>query len=164
MSHDRLTKIDKISVRGDGLLLTGSADIPDGHIRTLLLDNISLARTKGHGTIHLGANEPIAVVLQGDQIDLSSKLTEKTSGPDKPDAAQVTSPDWTFDARFDHAILANGERAGDGEISQRHFAGGGRTRTIGLDARPFRRHLRGRVRRFMPLGIAVAYRRRLLLI
>jgi hypothetical protein len=130
MSHDRLTKIDKISVRGDGLLLTGSADIPDGHIRTLLLDNISLARTKGHGTIHLGANEPIAVVLQGDQIDLSSKLTEKTSGPDKPDAAQVTSPDWTFDARFDHAILANGERAGDVLVKA---TGGGQTIRL-LDA------------------------------
>jgi AsmA-like C-terminal region len=130
MSHDRLTKIDRISVRGDGLLLTGSADLPDGHIRTLVLDSISLGRTKGHGTVHLGANEPIAVVLQGDQIDLSSKLTEKMSVPDKLGTTDVTTPDWTLDARFDRAILANGERAGDLLVKA---AGGGQTIRL-LDA------------------------------
>jgi hypothetical protein len=40
-------------------------------------------------------------------------LTEKTTSPDKPDAPLVTTPAWTLDARFDHAILANGERAGN---------------------------------------------------
>jgi hypothetical protein len=111
MSHDKLTKIDRIAVRGDGLLLNGSADFPDGHIRTLVLDTIRLGRTQGHGAMHLAPNGPVGIVVQGEQIDLSPKLTEKTSSD--PDAAEVTTPDWTLDARFDHAILANGERAGD---------------------------------------------------
>lgn len=111
MSHDRLTKIDRIAVRGDGLQLTGSADLAAGRLRRLLLDTIRLGRTQGRGTIRLGSNGQVAVVLQGDQIDLSPKLTEKPSGPDKPDAAPATMPDWTLDASFDHAILANGERA-----------------------------------------------------
>lgn len=113
MSHDRLTRLDKIAVRGDGLQVTGSADFTDGHIRSLLLDTIRLGQTHGHGTVQLAPNQPVAVVLQGDQIDLSAKLTEKTSAGEKPDAAQATTPDWTVDARFDHAILANGENARD---------------------------------------------------
>ena len=46
MSHDRLKKIDRIAVRGDGLLLTGAADIDDGHIRDLVLDNIRLGQSR----------------------------------------------------------------------------------------------------------------------
>jgi hypothetical protein len=113
MSHDRTTRIDKIAVRGDGLLLTGSGDFVDGHIRSVLLDTIRLGQTGAHGTIHLPPNQPVAVVLQGDQLDMSAKLTEKSSGDDKPDAPQATTPDWTLDARFDHTILANGESARD---------------------------------------------------
>ncbi|MDR3529883.1 MAG: DUF3971 domain-containing protein [Rhodopila sp.] len=113
MSHDRLTKIDRIAVRGDGLLMSGSANFIDGHFRTLLLDAIQLGRTQGHGTIHLTPNKSVAVVLQGDQIDLSPKLTEKVPDGDTVEAAHATTPNWTLDARFDHAILANGERARD---------------------------------------------------
>ena len=122
LSHDRLTKIDRISVQGEGLLLNGSADFPDGHIRTLLLDSIRLGRTQGHGTVHFGTNEPLAIVLQGEQVDLAPKLSEKMSGPDKSTTEKVTTPAWALDARFDHAILANGERASDMLVKA---AGGG---------------------------------------
>ena len=111
MSHDRLTKIDQIAVRGDGLLLTGAADLDGSHIRNVVLDSIRLGQTRGHGTVHFAPNVPIAVVLQGDQIDLSAKLTEKTPVGARPDAAEATTPNWTVDARFDHAILANGVSA-----------------------------------------------------
>jgi hypothetical protein len=124
MSHDRLTKIDRIVVRGDGILLTGAADFSDGSIRSLLLDTIRLGNSLGHGTVHFGANEPIAVVLQGDQIDLSPKLMERSTGPGRPDRAYVTSPDWTVDARFDRAILANGEHASNVLVKA---TGGGQT-------------------------------------
>jgi hypothetical protein len=113
LSHDRLTRIDKIAVQGDGLLISGSADFGDGHIRTLLLDTIRLGRTQGHGIVHIATNAPIAVVLQGDQIDLAPKLTEKMSGGDTTGSAQATTPAWTVDARFGRAFLANGETAGD---------------------------------------------------
>ena len=113
LSHRRLAKIDSILLRGDGLLLKGSAACADGQIRTLLLDDIRLGRTQGRGTVHLKDNQPVAVVLQGDQIDLSPKLTEKTSRSKPSDTAKGMNIGWTLDARFDHAILANGERAGD---------------------------------------------------
>ena len=109
MSHDRLTTIDKIAARGDGMRLTGSAEFAGPRIRTLLLDTIRLGRTQGHGTVHFATNHPIAIVLQGERLDLSAKLTEKRSGDTRH--ARATTPDWTLDARFDHAILANGEGA-----------------------------------------------------
>jgi AsmA-like C-terminal region len=127
MTHDRLTKIDGVAVRGDGLLLTGSANVVDGHVRAVRLDTVRLGRSHVHGTIRLAANGPIAVALQGDQIDLAPKLTEKPTSREQPDTAPVTTPDWTLDARFDHAILANGEDAGDVRVK----AAGGRQR-IGL--------------------------------
>jgi hypothetical protein len=113
MAHDKLMKIDRIIVRGDGLFVTGSADLIDSHIRAVLLDTIRLGRTQGHGTVRSTANEPIAIVLQGDQIDLAPKLTEKAAAADRSDTTQMTTPNWTLDAHFDRALLANGIRAND---------------------------------------------------
>ena len=113
LSRGRLTKIDRIVVRGDGLLVNGSADLLDGHIRSVLLDAIRLGRSQGRGTVRLTANDPIAVVLQGDQIDLAPKLMEKTTGSDLSAASLATTPLWTLDAHFNHAMLADGERADD---------------------------------------------------
>jgi hypothetical protein len=112
MSHGQLTNIDRINVQGDGVLLTGSANVGDGQIRSVQVDSVRLGRTDGRGAIRLTANQPIAVVLQGGQIDLSAKLTEKTPG-DRANAPPATTPPWTLDARFDRAILANGENAGN---------------------------------------------------
>jgi hypothetical protein len=128
MSHDRLTKIDKIAVRGDGLLLTGSAAVANGHVGSVALDEIRLGQTHGHGTIQLPVNQPVSVVLQGDQLDLSAKLTEKTSAAAKPEPAPATKPDWTTDDRFDHVILANGENARDVRITA--TGGGALTRLL----------------------------------
>lgn len=111
MSHDRPVKLDHIVVSGDGFGVGGSASFSDGHIRTVQLDTVRLGRTQGHGTIHIG--DAIDVVLQGTQIDLGAKLTEKSTGPVTPPSAPVTTPPWTLEARFDHAILANGENAND---------------------------------------------------
>jgi AsmA-like C-terminal region len=61
-------------------------------------------------------NQPIAVVLQGGQIDLSAKLTEKSSG-DRAIAPLATTPAWTLDVRFDRAILANGENAANPRLT-----------------------------------------------
>lgn len=113
MLHDRLTGVVQIALHGDGLVLSGSADFADGHIRTIRLGTIHVGRTDGHGTVHFATNEPVAVVLQGDQIDLSPRLTGKTSSVGGSKAMQATIPNWTLDARFSHALLANGERADD---------------------------------------------------
>jgi hypothetical protein len=110
LSHDRLTKIDRIAVRGDGLLLTGSGDFVDEHLRSVALDTIRLGRTQGQGNVRV-AGDGLAIVLQGDQLDLGPKLSEKTGGGDRSDAAQAKTPKWSLDARFAHALLANGEHA-----------------------------------------------------
>ena len=110
-SRGRLTKIDRISVNGNGLLLTGTAAFSDGRLRSGPLENIRLGQTQAHGTIHVLANEPIAIVLQGDQIDLALKLTEKTLSGDRANDIRTSAPKWKLDARFDRAVLANDVRA-----------------------------------------------------
>jgi AsmA-like C-terminal region/Protein of unknown function len=130
MSHDRLTRIDRISLRGDGLSVSGSADLVDGHIRSTLLDTIQLGRTRGHGTIHTAPEDATDIVLQGSQIDLSPKLSEKSPDSGAANAAPATTPKWTLDARFDRAILANGESA-DGFLAK--ASGAGET-VLSLDA------------------------------
>jgi hypothetical protein len=111
LSHDHVTKIDRATVRANGMLLAGSANFMDGQARSVILDSVRLGRTQGHGAIRLGPSQSVTIVLQGEQIDLSAKLTEKSSGDTAPDARSATTPPWTLDARFDHAILANGENA-----------------------------------------------------
>lgn len=111
MSHDRLKKVDRIAMRGDGLLLDGAADFAaDGKIRTVQLNNIQLGRTLGHGTIHIGSGKAIDIVLQGSQVDLAPKLTEQPADQDAA-AKPVVTPRWTLDARFDRALLAHDEVA-----------------------------------------------------
>jgi hypothetical protein len=111
MAHDRLVKLDRISVTGDGLAVSGVANFTDGHVRSAQLDSIRLGRTQGHGTLNVGANGQIDIALQGSQIDLGPKLTEKSSGA--APAPLVTTPAWKLGARFDRALLANGQEARD---------------------------------------------------
>jgi AsmA-like C-terminal region len=115
ISHDRLTKLDHLVVQGDEMTVNASANLVDGRIRSVLLDNVRLGRTQGHGTIYVKANDEIDIVLQGNQIDLSSKLTETSAVADASTdtAAPATTAPWRLDARFNHAILANGEIAID---------------------------------------------------
>ena len=110
-SHGRLTRIDRIAVRGVGLLLSGSAGFTDGHLRSVRVDNFQLGRSQGHGLINISANDEIGIVVQGDQVDLSPKLKAKTSAADASDGSSATRPVWTLNARFDRAILANEEIA-----------------------------------------------------
>ena len=111
LQRDRLSRIERIAVRGDDLLLTGSAEFTDGRIRSVLLDRIRLGRTDARGAVHFAPGTPIAIALRGSQIDLAPKLTEKSDGKASPDGP--TTPAWTLDGHFDRALLANGERATD---------------------------------------------------
>jgi hypothetical protein len=95
-------------VAGDGVVVNGSANFTDGRMRSVQLDQIRLGRTQGHGTIRVG--DVVEVVVQGGTLDLAPKLTEKMTA-EAP--TQVTTPPWKLDARFDHALLANGEMAND---------------------------------------------------
>jgi hypothetical protein len=110
-SHGRLTKIDRIAVRGVGLLLSGSANLADGRLRSVRVDSFQLGRSQGHGLINIAANDDINIVVQGDQIDLSPKLKQKSSAANVSDGPSATRPVWALNARFDRAILANEEIA-----------------------------------------------------
>jgi AsmA-like protein/uncharacterized protein DUF3971 len=110
-AHGRLVRIERLGLRGDSLLLNGSANFVGGRIRSVQLDSIQLGRTQGHGSIDIGANDEIAIALQGAQLDLAPKLAEKTPVSDLSRGAATTTPIWTLNARFEHAILANGEGA-----------------------------------------------------
>nr|WP_294548359.1 AsmA-like C-terminal region-containing protein [uncultured Rhodopila sp.] len=152
LSRDRLSRIDRIMVRGDDLLLTGSAEFADGQVRSLMLDRMKLGRTDGRGAVHFAANRPIGIVLRGGQIDLGPKLTEKSGGGPAPDGP--VTPAWTLDGRFDRALLANGEQAanllvkaaGDGETIRTLDAigasGTGAGFSVRIDPREGKRHLR----------------------
>ena len=54
MTRDRLTKINRIAVQGDGIAVSGSANLTDGRVRSVTLDAVRLGRTQGHGTILIG--------------------------------------------------------------------------------------------------------------
>ena len=152
LSHDRLSRIDRLSVRGDDLLLTGSAEFADGQIRSLMLDRMKLGRTDGRGAVHFAANKPIGIVLRGGQLDLGPKLAEKSG--DKPAPDGPVTPAWTLDGRFDRALLANGEQAanllvkaaGDGETIRTldvvGALGTGAGFTARIEPRDGKRHLR----------------------
>jgi hypothetical protein len=127
--HDRLSRIDRIAVQGDGVLLTGSAEFADGQMRSLLLDQIRLGQTEARAAIHFAANTPMAIALSGSQIDLAPKLTEKSSAaPSRGDGP--TTPGWTLDGHFDRVLLAHGERASNLLVK----AGGDGTTIRSLDA------------------------------
>jgi hypothetical protein len=113
LSKDRLIRIDHMSVRGDEVALEASANLINGHIRSVLLDNVQLGRTQGNGTIQVSADDEIDVALRGNQIDLSTKLAEKRPEHASPQADIAATPTWRLDARFDHAVLANEESASD---------------------------------------------------
>jgi hypothetical protein len=152
LSHDRLSKIDRLMVRGDDLLLTGSAEFADGQIRSLMLDRMMFGRTDGRAAVHFAANMPIGIVLRGAQIDLGPKLAEKSGDTQAPDGP--ATPAWTLDGRFDRALLANGERAsnllvkaaGDGETIRTLDAigalGSGAGFSVRIEPRDGKRHLR----------------------
>lgn len=117
LSHDRLTAIPRVAVEGNTFSLTGSASCADGAVRAVTIDRATFGKTDLRGTITLPANGAIDVALSGQQLDLSAKLGETQSPSSSVTSTGVTNdvsakaPDWKLGARFDHALLANGEHA-----------------------------------------------------
>lgn len=107
LSRDKLEAIDRIVLRGDGLLATGSASFTDNRLRLVALDQVRLGRTQARGTVRIDPSGAVAVALQGPQIDLAQKLTETAHDGAEPSV----TPQWTLDGRFGQALLAHDEVA-----------------------------------------------------
>lgn len=126
LSHDRLSRIDRLALRGDGILLTGSANFADGRAQSVLLDTVVLGRTQGHGAVHVDPNGEIGIVLQGSCIDLAAKLMEPGTG--EASVKPMTVPAWDVEAHFDQALLANNETAD--HLLVRATGGGEQIKTV----------------------------------
>jgi len=112
MSHDRLTAIQHIAVEGKDVSLSASAEASEGVVRTVSIDHARFGNTDMRGSVTLPPGGPIAVAVSGRQIDLSSRLgAEHTPPEDATKAPSAKMSDWSLSARFEHALLANGERA-----------------------------------------------------
>jgi hypothetical protein len=127
LSHDRVTAVTPILAEADDLSLAGSADCPDGAVRTITIDHARIGRSDLHGVVRLPAGQPADVTLAGKQIDLSAQLQAPAEHPgEKP----ADPPDGTLRAQFDTALLANGQRAQN--VSLQAVAAGGWTRSLAL--------------------------------
>jgi hypothetical protein len=107
LDHDRLTGIDPIQIKGDGVDLQANAEFAQGHLVTLRASRFRLDRTSGQAVVHFPpGGGPISASLSGAMLDLSGRFVRRTGTPParKPAAA---SPPWTVDARFDRVLLAN---------------------------------------------------------
>lgn len=110
LDHDRLTGIDPIAIKGDGVDLQGDAAFAQGHLATLRASRLRLDRTTAQAVVHFppGAG-PISASLSGAVLDLSGRFAPRTGLPTarKPPAASPPGPPWTADARFEQVLLAN---------------------------------------------------------
>lgn len=113
LDHDRLDRIDPISVTGPGLLVRAAAAVTNRRISHVQLNAVTLGRSRMQGSVSLPASPgdgPIAVRLTGPVLDLAPRLEEPTvkTKPHRPPAAQTPGPPWTLDARFDRVLMAHG--------------------------------------------------------
>jgi hypothetical protein len=112
MSHDRLTSIPHIAADSKAFSLSGSAECAEGVVRAISVDRAKFGKTDMHGTIQLPVDGPIGVVLSGPELDLSALLEgDHAFKGDSTHEPPTKTPDWSLDAHFDHALLANGEAA-----------------------------------------------------
>jgi len=111
LSNDQLTAVSRIAVNADDFLLRASGDCVDGVVRTLHIDRVSVGKTLMQGIMRFPESAPVAIVASGPQIDLAPRLADSL-GHTAPATNEPSSvPDWTLDARFDQALLANGVNA-----------------------------------------------------
>ena len=112
LDHDRLTGIDPIQLRGDGIDVLGRAELVQGHLTVLQVDRMVLGATSGRGLVQFPpGGSPISASLSGSTLDLSGRFGHRSPTPATGlqtgrEATSPPGPSWTLDARFDRVILA----------------------------------------------------------
>ncbi|HEX2943845.1 MAG TPA: AsmA-like C-terminal region-containing protein, partial [Rhodopila sp.] len=117
--HGQLAGIERFAISGTGVSVSGSARATDGRISSVSVDDLRLGRTTARGTVQITKGLPLNVVVSGDRLDLSAKLSAKSpdTGPDN--TPPVTRPDWLLDARFTTLLLAHDVHASNMLIKAR---------------------------------------------
>ena len=115
LEHDRLTRIDAVTLDGEGIALRARGMFMNGKLASVQIDRLMLGRTMAQGSVQLpeARQEPYVVTVSGSVLDLAPRLGRK-SEPRKPGpkTEPPAGPPWMLDARFDRVLLAN-----DGAIS-----------------------------------------------
>ncbi len=110
LNRNQMRLVDRIVVDGEGLSLRGTAECQDGHVSVVKLDRANLGRTSMQGSFSVMKGQPIGMVMSGPVLDMSVKLSAKTTAEERRKAEAGTTP-WTLDARFDRVLLADGQVA-----------------------------------------------------
>ncbi|MGH7100939.1 MAG: DUF3971 domain-containing protein, partial [Acetobacteraceae bacterium] len=112
MSGQRIEAIDAFDLTGAGLSVKGSASFADGRPQLVRITRATLGRTNLTGSVRFpGPGAPVAIVLAGPLVDLSSHFTRTRPQAGAPQPARITSKlglPWSLDAHFGRALLAHG--------------------------------------------------------
>jgi hypothetical protein len=121
LNRDRLVGIDQIHLTGGDAEVRASAAFAGGQATVLQINQLRLRGTSAKGSVSFPASAggSIVATISGGAIDLSSWLsnpappgpkaaTDRVSADNAVSDHQPSQP-WTIDARFDRAIMANGQ-------------------------------------------------------
>ncbi|MBS0562316.1 MAG: hypothetical protein JSR21_19895, partial [Proteobacteria bacterium] len=121
LQKDRLTSIDDVRLMAPDATVEGRARFANGRADVLDVSKLSLGKTRATGTVRFPGREggPVAATVTGSTIDLSARLTYKSEKAGETPTDRVSSETavqgnppgqpWSLDARFDRAIMANGQ-------------------------------------------------------
>ncbi len=118
-ANGRIQAIDSFALTGQNLSLAGAANFVGGQPMLVRLGRAVIGRTEATGSVRFPSDgRPISIVLSGPTLDLSARFSHrrKTGVAARPAAAAKPAGrglPWVIDARFGHAILANGQTLAD---------------------------------------------------
>ena len=112
----KLAGLDHVHAEGPGLRIASHVEVAGGELQALVLDDVLVGRSAGHGRIGLPtkADKQLSITLQGSRLDLSAYLAKKpvkqppalsAVKPAEPAPAKPGLP-WSADFHFDHVDLA----------------------------------------------------------
>ena len=110
----KLAGLDHVHAEGPGLRIASHVEVAGGELQALVLDDVVVGRSAGHGRIGLptAAGKPLSITLQGSRLDLSNYLAKKPvkqplalSAVKPPEPVKPGLP-WSADLHFDHVDLA----------------------------------------------------------
>jgi hypothetical protein len=133
LDHDRLARIDRLAITGNGIDAQGQLDFAAGQPARLQLQRLLLdPSTDAHGEIRWPARpgEPWVVAVSGPSIDASAEI-EHGNTRDQP-VDNKPGPPWRLDASFDRVVLGKDRDLGRMKL---HAESDGRvTRQVQLTA------------------------------